>query len=205
MKLKKVDFNRDPNIGLYSFATDSYVLCGIDNQADFLSEFFGAPVITERIMGTELAGLFCAGNSGCVVIPSIAEASIPGLSVLRLETRFTALGNLILCNDNGCVISPLLSEFEKTISDFMGCEVVSGTIGGFKTVGALAVANNRGCVCSSKVTEEEKELLSSVLKVKIGEVSETFIKSCVVVNSRGVLVSDAVRGGDLDVLVEVFE
>ena len=131
-----------------------------------------------------------------------------GINITVIESRETALGNLILCNDKGCLISPTLQKFKKQISDCLGCEVAFGTLAEFNLVGSAAIASNLGCLCHRAASEEEIKKVEEILKVKtdIGTVAygTPYIKAGVIVNSRGIIISDTSTGPELGRVDEVF-
>jgi len=118
MKFSKLHFHRDPNIGLFSFATDKFCLVNrfaMKKDVDLLKKVLKVPVYQTSVLGTGLIGIFAAGNSkGIVISDRIYHEEIEEMQrnfeVLVLETKHTAFGNLILANDNGCIVS---SDLEK--------------------------------------------------------------------------------------------
>lgn len=217
-KFSKARFNGDPNMGLYGFATDTYCLLGMTpqkNVLDLLVKTVGSKPKITTISGTELLGLFVAGNSNGIILPKIIEEyelkklkKMLGLNIEVLKSKETALGNLILCNNKGCIISRSLSRFRKTIEDVLGCEVGLGTVAGLNIVGSTAAATNIGCLCHREAKEKEMEKIEQILKVKVdvGTVGygSPFIRSGVIVNSKGVLYSDGTTGAELGRIEEVF-
>jgi translation initiation factor 6 len=215
----KAKFGGDPNVGLYGFATDKYCLLGHEPQAKVrkrISEILNVPVHNLPLAGTDLIGLFAGGNSNGVVVTKLVEKeelaelklALPGTNVLVLRSVQTALGNLVLCNDRGCLVSEKLLKFRAELTDALGCEVATGTIAGLNLVGSAAVASNIGCLCHHEAAEEEAELLEGLLKVKVdvGTVGfgSPFIKSGLIVNSNGVVVSEMSTGPELGRIAEVF-
>jgi translation initiation factor 6 len=216
-KFLRANFNGDPNIGLYGFATDKYCLIGTtpgNKILQKLKESLDVEIVTSTISCVELAGLFVAGNSNGILIPSIAEDSEIrglekcGLNVVVLDSRENALGNLILCNDSGCMISGSLRKHRGEISDALGCEVEVGKIADLDIVGACGIVNNKGCLCHREASEEEMKAIESLLKVKVdvGSVSygSPFIKSGIIVNSKGAAFSAATTGAEVGRIEEVF-
>jgi translation initiation factor 6 len=215
----KTDFSGDPNIGLYGFATDKYCLLGTDfnpkvkKRAD---EVLNVPVFTLPLFGSTLIGLFASGNSKGIVLTKLVEKhelaklklALPEVNVLVLKTVSTALGNLILCNDRGCLVPEKFSEFRKEIADVLGCEVAVGTVAGLDLVGSAATASNVGCLCHHETGEDEAKVLEGLLKVKVdvGTVGagSPFIKSGLIVNSNGVIISGMSTGPELGRIAEVF-
>jgi translation initiation factor 6 len=214
----KIDFRGDPNIGLYGFATDSYCILGTEPRKKILEQIrkiLKADIRISTITGTELIGLFSSGNSNGIILTKIIEEyelkklrKIFDINLELIKPKETALGNLILCNDKGCLISKNLTKYKKKISDVLGCEVVVGTVAGMDIVGSAAIASNTGCLCHREATEEEMRKIEKLLKVKVdvGTVGygSPFIKSGLIVNSKGVLYSEGTTGAELGRISEVF-
>ena len=218
-KFSKARFNGDPNVGLYGFATNNYCLLGLKPQKNILNEIrkvIGKEIKISSLSGTELIGLFVVGNSNGILLPKIVEdhelkqiKKMFGLNIEVLKSKQTALGNLILCNDKGCLISRSLIKYKKNIKDVLGCEVDTGTVAGLGIVGSTAAATNVGCLCHREATEKEMEKIEQVLKVRadVGTVGygSPFIKSGVIVNSKGILYADGTTGAELGRIEEVFD
>ena len=217
-KFSKARFSGDPNVGLYGFATDNYCLLGLKPQKNILNEI--RKVIVKEIKistlaGTELIGLFAAGNSNGILLPKIVEdhelkqiKKMFDLNIEVLKSKQTALGNLILCNDKGCLISRSLIKYKRNIADVLGCEIDTGTIAGLDIVGSTAATTNVGCLCHREASEKEMGKIEQLLRVKVdvGTVGygSPFINSGVIVNSKGVLYADGTTGAELGRIEEVF-
>ncbi len=214
MPILRTNFFGDPNIGLYSFATDRYCLLGTHRKENKkLREALGVPVAVSSAEHTDLAALFVAGNSSGIVVSKIfedyeLEHLKNSFEVLVLDTDYTALGNLILLNDKGIVLSPLLKRHKEKIEKFFGlpCEITK--IAGIVVVGSTGIATNRGCLLHPKVKDAEKEIIERTLKVKtdIGTVNfgSPFVKSGIIANSGGVVVSEACSGPELGRISETL-
>jgi translation initiation factor 6 len=217
-KFLRTNFNGDPNIGMYGFATDKYCLLGMEpnhKNLQKIKDTLKVEVITTSISETDLAGLFAAGNSKGIIVPKITQdyelrkLKSCGLNVHVLNSKDTALGNIILCNDHGCIISSPLNKFRKDISDALCCEVVVGEVAELEIVGSCAIASNIGCLCHREAKEEEIKRLEEILKVRVdvGSVSygTPFIRSGVLVNSNGVMFSEQTTGAEVGRIEEVFK
>jgi translation initiation factor 6 len=207
----KIDFNGDPNIGLFGFATDSYCLLGASNKkiAKRTKNILQVPEYHCRFLSTDLAGIFSTGNSKGIIVPEtiedeelehlkkISKTIFGGNRILSIKTTY-ALGNLILLNDNGIIISPLIKKERKNIEDFFSIPCEVSTIAKLNVVGTLAIATNRGCLSHPHTTKKELELLERVLKVpiNIGTVSfgSPFSGAGVIANSNGFLVGESTSG-----------
>jgi translation initiation factor 6 len=212
MNFLRTDFYGDPNLGLYGFASDKYCLVGFRSKmTKNISKVLKTPVYNCNALNTSLLGIFMAGNSSGVVVPKILEEEeikkIKEVSnVLVLESRYTALGNLILMNDNGIVLSPLLSREKSRIEEFFNLPCEIATIAGKKVVGALALATNKGCLVGPEIKEKELATIKRVLKVDvdIGTVNfgSPFVKAGLIGNSHGVVVSSMTSGQELGKISE---
>lgn len=198
-------------LGLVGFATDKYCLVGCENRRKIekIERVLGVKCVVSRALATNLVGLFCAGNSRGIIVPSaLYEFERENLEahfrVLTLDSRYTAIGNLVLINDNGCVVSKLLKKHAEEIAEFFGipCEVYEGSE---RLIGAIAVANNRGCVAGKKINHSQIE---RVLKVSVGYSTANFgsvhAGSCIITNSRGFVVGETTTGVELNQIKEIL-
>jgi len=206
-----VNFNSNPNVGLYGYATDKYCLLGSEVPEEYekdIAEVLDVPIIRLNIAGTSLLGVFLSGNKNCLLVPGIAfpnELAILDKHKIKykiIETKLTCLGNNIICNDNGCVVSSEYGEKEiKAFKDALKVEVVKAKIAELNTLGSLAVHTKKGLLCHHEILEHEAELLNKVLKVEIftGTVNMgvPFIGSGILCNNKGFIIGDASGGPEL--------
>ena len=215
MAIDKLSFSNDPNIGLYSFATDDYCLVGevLKKETDILEKNLGVKIIKSQISGTTLPGIFCAGNSNGIIVPDIIrDRELNHLkaqkNILVLPGKHTALGNLILANDKGCLISEKLKSQKDKIKDFLGVRTEVSTIFGIDLVGTYAITSNKGCLTAKNITDQEQQILENILKVKSGSATVNFgysyVKSGIIANSSGILVGSQTSGPELERISDVL-
>jgi translation initiation factor 6 len=216
-KFLKARFNGDANVGLYGFATDDYCLLGQEpgKLKSKIQTALKTKVKVSTIAGTQFAGLFAVGNKNGLLLPNIVDdeeiAALKkffDINIAILDSRETALGNLILCNDKGCLISEKLRKFRMEISSILDCDTQVGSIAGTDIIGSVAVANNKGCLCHIDATAEEMKKVEEILKVRtdVGTsgFGSPFIKGGIIVNSEGVVFSDTSTGPEIGRFEEVF-
>jgi len=205
------NFNSNPNVGLYGYATDKYCLLGSEVPEEYdkdISEVLDVPIIRLNIAGTSLLGVFLSGNKNCLLVPSIIfpnELAILDKHKIKykiIDTKLTCLGNNIICNDKGCLVSSEYGEKEiKAFKDALKVEVVKAKIAELNTLGSLAVHTKKGILCHHEILEHEAELLNKVLKVEIftGTVNMgvPFIGSGILCNNKGFIIGDASGGPEL--------
>ena len=113
-----------------------------------------------------------------------------GLNVGILDSKYTALGNVICANDKGAIVSPRFTQKEvETISDVLGVEVVQKRISGLNQTGTLLVANNSGAIIHPEADEEDMKMFANVLGVKIEHATVNngvpYVKSGILANNNG--------------------
>ncbi|MBN2042491.1 MAG: translation initiation factor IF-6 [Candidatus Aenigmarchaeota archaeon] len=216
MAIEKISFQKNPNIGLYGFSTDKLCFLGgsvKEKVIKTIEKSLGVPVIKASMLGTPLVGIFAAGNSkGVIVSDTVFEKEIDSVQkhtdVLVVETNFTALGNLILCNDHGCIISGEIEDHRNDIKKFLGVPVRVGTIAGMDLVGSLAVATNKGCLAYKMIETKEAGMIGKTLNVNVDVGSVNFgnywVKSGIIANSSGLLAGEQTSGPELGICSETF-
>ncbi|NOX71087.1 MAG: translation initiation factor IF-6 [Candidatus Micrarchaeota archaeon] len=215
-RIARLSFQGNPYIGLFSFATDSICVLGKGIAAKHISkmkDILGVNVIESTFLGTQLAGIFVAGNSkGIIISKNLEDDEIAILkddaNVLLLDTKHNAIGNLILANDKGCIISKDLKRFKEKISEFLKVPVETGTVYGLDLVGSLGACNNSGCMVHSGASTEEVEHLKKVLGVHVDTGTNNFgsrwIRSGIIVNSKGFIVGNDTSGPEMGNAAEIF-
>jgi translation initiation factor 6 len=207
----QISINGINYIGLLGFATDKYCLIGCENKQKLnkIENILNVKCVTSRILATNLLGIFCVGNSnGIITTNTIYEYEKENLEkhfkVLILDSRYTAIGNLILMNDKGCIISKLLEKHVEEIAKFfkIPCEVYEGND---KLIGAIAVANNHGCIVGKEINTSQIE---RVLKVNVGfstaNFGSSYVGSCIITNSNGFVVGENTTGIELNQIKEIL-
>lgn len=201
----------NPNIGLYGFATDTYCLLGHDVPPHLVRKIgaaLGVPAYTVQICGTSLVGVFCAGNNHCLLVPKIAfpeeveYLKSLGINVKVINSKLTALGNLILSNDKGCLVSPDFgADTKKEIRQSLNVPLHPGTIAELNIVGSCAVANKTNCLIHRDASEEEIREIETLLGVacQTGTISmaSPFVRAGIIANSKGFVASDASGGPEI--------
>ncbi len=213
MKFFSTNFNGDPNLGMYGFATSKYVLLGEGIKKKRVEEILNVKTVNVTIAGTSLVGLFTAGNSNKVIVPEIIETHERKIleehfDVLVLKTKFTALGNLILMNDNGCIVSPIIEKHLEEIRKFLGVECVTSRVAKLNVVGSAAVCSNKACLVHPSTTSDEIDTIEKILGTKVGiataNFGSPFIGACILMNDNGVIVSEQTTGPELSMMDDVF-
>ncbi|MGI0070395.1 MAG: translation initiation factor IF-6, partial [Nitrosopumilaceae archaeon] len=146
MGIFKYDVYRSPNVGIYAKCNDRFVFIPngfATTKAKNLNAFLKTEYIFASVANTRLLGVLMVVNNNGLLLPrnSLEEEVVhlkkaTGLNVDILDTKYTALGNLICVNDKGGIMSSLIpNEFVKKVEDVLGIEVVRKKIAGYHQTG----------------------------------------------------------------------
>lgn len=212
MHILKTGFNGTPNVGLYAYATDSYVLLG-ENVTEKLERELGEalgniPVHSIRIVGTSMAGIFLAGNSKVILAPAIAFGSELenlrklGVPVQTLQTKHTCLGNLIVANDHGAIISKDFDETEKKrIETQLGVPAIYMDIAGLSTPGAFIVIRGEHGIIHRDASQEEIAAVEKHLQVTLTpatiNLGTPYLHAGMIINNHGFVIGEQSGGPEI--------
>jgi translation initiation factor 6 len=197
MQAEQVTVNGENFIGLLGFASDRYAVLAPEFPHESV---LGVPTLKAKVYGTNLVGMFAAGNSNGILVPYFisdteleylkAFMSGVGAEVLRVGDRYTAIGNMIACNDKRAYASSSLARDYREIGDVLGVEVVTGDVAGHPEVGAYVIATNRGFIAHPDAEGRIPDL-AEIFGVEgmAGTVNcgVPFVKSGLIANGNGYL------------------
>ena len=219
MDIFKFDVYRGPNLGVYINVNDSVVLVPMGyakSKAEKLAKYLDADVLYTSIANTRLIGILSVMNNKGILLPKTAYQDEynflkkeTDLEIGVLDSKFTALGNVICANDKGAVVSPWLSQHDcQTISDVLGVEVIQKRIAGFNQTGVVIVANNSGAAIHPEADEEDMKTFSNLLGVKIEQSSinngTPYVSSGILANNHALVVGSLTTGPEIMMLTRAF-
>jgi len=216
--LQLLDFNENPNVGIYCRANDSVVFLQKSlskKTKKLVADVLGVKTVDLSIADSTIIGSLLTFNSYGAIVTAYANKKTlkiienQGLKIYPIKDVINAAGNDILANDHGALVHPdLQTATVKKISDILGVPVQKGTIALFGTVGMAAVVTNKGCLCHPKVTDEEKKQLEKIfdVDVMIGTVNHGFpmIGSGLVANTKGAIIGKMTTGIEMGRIEEAL-
>lgn len=216
MNALKTSFYRNPNIGLYGFATDKYCLLGTGVDKKIVKEIkatLDVPVFEININGSHLVGVYCCGNKDIILVPEVIreseekELKKTGMEYRKIKTKLIALGNNIVILDKKCLINP---EFEDDVNEQLkDFKVIKMDVAGNSTVGSCIIANKNGCLVSSDVDEKKLKEIGKKFDIKtgVGSVNKgnPFVRSGIICNSKGYIVGGETTGVEIMMLEDVLK
>ena len=207
-----MDIYRSPNIGIFLRANDGFLLVpkGLaQTKSDRLCENLHVSAVPSSIGESRLLGALSFMNGNGVLVSRLAEdfeikeiRDGTGLNVSRLDSKLTAVGNLVVANDKRAFVSPALdSRALSQVRDVLGTEVEQGPIGEYYQVGSLAVATNRGAAVYPGLDEADVARLGSALGVDAYPSSVNggvpYVASGLVANSGNAVAGTQTTGPEL--------
>jgi translation initiation factor 6 len=199
-----------PNIGVYCFCTENVVIVppGLTNRKiGQFEQALGVGVCKTTIAGSTLVGALVTGNSNGLLVPhTVRDYECEKLrefsKVIVVDSRWTALGNVVLANDFGAIVHPdAPEEVLNSVNECLKVKPVQSKIGTLAFVGALGVATNKGALLSPATLGEQQSVIQSALRVE-AQLSTTnggvqFVRSGLLANSKGAVVGPLTRGAEL--------
>lgn len=217
--LQLLDFNENPNLGVFCRANDdiAFVRKGLSNKVKKkIVTALDVNLIELNISDATIIGSLLTFNSkGAVVCDFIDEDALKiikdqGFEIGIISDKINAVGNDILVNDNGALVHPDIEDNTiENIKKTLKVPVHRGTIGSLKTVGMAAVVTNRGLLCHPKATDDEKRSLKDIfgVNVMIGTVNHgsPVIGSGLVANSKGAIIGNLTTGIEMGRIEEALD
>ena len=221
-----MSFFGNSNIGVYAYANDEILVLpfgvGRDDIEDLVEVLKVNAVIEAKLAGTILIGVLVSGNNRAVLLPHIVfdedveylkkQVRESGLDVdfKVLESKYTALGNLMLCNNRRCLVSQLFSDKEvKEIEEALGVEVVKGRLVNTDLPGSVAVVTDHGGIIHPDASEDDLKTIRDVLGVTVERATVNagvvYVKSGVIANNKGVVIGGNTTGPEVLRIKRGFE
>lgn len=218
-RFQRLNFNENPNVGVFCRANDSiaFLKKGLTKKVKKrIRAALDVDLLELTIADATIIGsLLTCNSSGVVVTGIISEENTErirdlGFNVCVVNEVYNAAGNDILLNDNGCLVHPQLDDYSvNLIEKTCGVPVQKGTIAGLETVGMAAVVTSKGLLCHPKVTDAEKKVLETLFQVPvmIGTVNHgvPLIGSGLVANKHGAIMGLPTTGIEMGRIEEALQ
>ena len=212
MGLHLLDIYRSPNIGVFMKGNDRFLLVpkGLaPTKSEKLSALLEVTPVQTSVGESRLLGPLVCMNRNGILLSRLAEdgelaemAAATGLNVARLDSKFTAVGNLLAANDRFALAAPVLDHRALSqVRDVLGTEVERTPIGEYHQVGALVVATNSGAAVYPGLDEKDVARLGTLLGVDAYPTSVNrgvpYVASGIIANSKNAVVGSQTTGPEL--------
>lgn len=179
MDIAKTTILGNSGLGVFALSTEKFSIVPFsvkETSLKVISDTLNVNVVQTTIANSVLVGTMIVGNSNVLFVPgtikekeyNVLEEHLSNqVKIVELNTKYTALGNLIVLNDKGAIVSEMLEKHaQKQIQDELNLEITSGNLLGSPLVGSLAMCTNRGALVHPLLSEEEIKEIASILRVK---------------------------------------
>ncbi|MFQ6025152.1 MAG: translation initiation factor IF-6 [Nitrosopumilaceae archaeon] len=219
MDIYKYDVYRGPNLGIYTKTNDDFVFIPngfAETKARNLAKYLKTDYLFTSVANTRLLGpLMVVNNNGIILPRTCLEEEFEylkkatNLNVTILDSKQTALGNLICVNDKGGVMSPKIPrEYVKEVQDVLGIEIIQIRVAGYHQTGAMVIATSHGGIIHPETDEEDIKTISGVLGIDIEPATINggipYVASGVLANNNSVVVGNLTNGPELVMLSRAF-
>ena len=207
--ISRLDFRGSPHVGIFCVANDNHAFVPKSSPKHFISkveETLGVDVVKTSIANTGLLGIFCAINNKRAILTGLAEKDeIKKFKecfsdVVIVDSKFTAIGNLVAMNDKATACSKFVVD---AIKDSIGIKVADSDL-----VGSALYVNNHGLLAHRDTTEKTIKDLKTLFGVEgdVGTVNlgDPFVASGIAGNKKGVVVGAFSSGPEMNRIDEVF-
>ena len=212
MGVYQTEFFGSSALGLLAIASEN--ICYMpreikEKQADNIAKLMNVVIKKISLYDSYMLGLFGAANSKYMFVPSMVpeqETRRLDKEIIRLESAFNTLGNLILCNDKGIVLSPYLKAKADWIREKTGLKVDSSHIAGLPFPGILGLVTNKGGLIAKNCNDDELEKIEKILGVEIHrcEYYDGFPGAEIIANSKGLVAPSYLKAQKMSEIQEAL-
>ncbi len=208
MNVDIADFNSNPNIGLYLFATNKYCLVPEHTSERMIKKVesvLGVEALRINIAGTSLLGALLCGTEHKLLVPGILfDKEIQKLEDYKIKfsvfkTELTALGNNIVIGKKGMLVNPDYSKANiDKLKQIFDLKVISAEFNGVHTPGSVIKLNNHGLLISNLLEDKAGKIKKSLgfgsFETATVNFGNPYISSGIVTNDEGLLIGTATTG-----------
>jgi len=221
LDIAKTTILGNSGLGVFALSTEDFSIVPYsvkESSLKVISDTLSVKVIQTTIANSVLVGTMIVGNSKVIFVPQnikekeykILEESLSNQTKLvELNTKYTALGNLIVMNDKGAIVSDMLEKnAQKQIQDELNIEITVGNLLGSPLVGSIAMSTNRGALVHPLLSEEEIKEIASILRVKVDVCTINrgipYPRVGIIANSKGAVIGTDSTGPESMRIFEVL-
>ena len=210
-KVNLMEFDSNPNIGLYMFACDKFAIIGMDANKEkmkAIEDVLQVPVYKTSVLSTELVGIFVAGNEEFLIVPDMYDYEMEvfkeictkhDVKLLVKDYKLNTLGNNLCFGKNTILINHQYPKsFIYELGEETGYKVIELKVPEYENAGAIATYKNGKYFMSQEVSEDQvKDIVNEIGGIGTINAGSNFISSGIIGNSNGVLI------GSMSTTVEI--
>ncbi len=215
-KVALMEFESNPNIGLYIFANNKLCLVGKDLEEKRKKEIentLQVPVYNISILGTELAGVFICGNDDFILIPDCYDYEEEELKEIckkhdielkKISSKINTLGNNICISDKFIIVSKSFDS--KKLEEIAKKKKLKITkIPNIEKGGAGSIiryANSKFFVSQELDEKDVEEFIDEIGSIGTINSGSIFVSSGIIANSNGLIIGKNSTSIEIQNIVE---
>ena len=214
-----LEFENNPNIGLYTFVNDKFAIIGCElskEKKEQITQILGVPIYTTTALGTELIGVFVAGNNEFLLVPEIYDYELKkfeeiakehNMKLLMIPQRLNTYGNNICFVDDKIIINDNYNrDFIQKIEKKTQLQVVKLQHKEVPSAGAVCRFINGKLYVSQELDENHaKEFIDKIGGVGTVNSGGIFVSSGILGNKNGVLLGSQCSTIEIQNILEALE
>ncbi len=217
-RISMMDFEGNPNIGIYMFANNKFCLIGpeiSEKKQKEIEKTLGVPVYNLTVLGTELIGIFVNGNDEYLFIPQMYDYELKefdkiakrhNIKIITLSDIQNTYGNNICIGDEEMLINPNYSKrFENEIKTQTNnkFKIIRIKNTNFNSIGSTCIFLNNHYFLSQEYQENEvKEILDKIAGLGTVNSGSNYMSSGVVGNKYGIILGSMCSTIEIQNIVE---
>lgn len=214
-----MEIETNPNIGLFIFANDKFAICGKNinsSQIEEIKKTLEVPVYQMTILGTDLIGVFLAGNNEKIIIPKIYSFELEELNkitkeheieLIEIEDKVNSFGNVITLTNDSIIAGNLINKsLKEKLEKKTKLKILNLENKEFNGAGSVFIFANNKLFASQVLNQEDvkdfEDKISSVGSINSGS---AFIASGTVANKNGIIIGSSSSTIEIQHIVETLE
>lgn len=214
-----LEFENNPNIGLYTFVNDKFAIVGCElskEKQQQITEILGVPIYTTTALGTELLGVFVAGNNEFLLVPEIYDYELEkfneiakkhDMKLLTIHNRLNTFGNNICFLDDSIIINENYNrDFIQKLEKKTKLSVMKLQHKEIPSAGAVCRYIKGKLYVSQELDENHaKEFIDKIGGVGTVNSGGIFVSSGIVGNKNGILLGSQCSTIEIQNILEGLE
>lgn len=218
-KIALLEFENNPNIGLYMIVNEYFALIGCEitkKKQKEIENIVKVPVYRVTALGTDLLGVFFTGNNSTLIIPEIYDyekkiieeiTNKHNFKLITIENRLNTFGNNLCVLDDSIIVNNNYNKkFLEDIEKKTNLKPIKLKHEEFSAPGAIARFINNKVYLSHELDESHaKEFIDKIGGVGTVNSGSNFISSGVIGNKNGLLLGSQCSTIEIQNILEGFD
>lgn len=207
--IDKALYKKSPNIGIFCNSNNNVTVVPPATPNSFKEKAeknLGTEILETTVSNSNLIGIFTAMNNEKIIAPpTLTQREKDNFKehfneVIQLETKYTAIGNLISMNDHAIAASDIINTDKLNLNELK--------LAGSELIGSCLFVTNDGYLAHRDASQKELQKVQDVFEVEgdVGTVNfgDPYVKTGMIGNDEGILIGEETTGPELNRVDEIF-